>query len=47
MLKAYERPGFHPDDRDTDGLVAEWREKLFGPEGTLNDRLGGAGTAAA
>jgi predicted metal-dependent hydrolase len=47
MLKAYERPGFHPDDRDTDSLVAEWREKLFGAEGTLNDRLVGVDSAAA
>jgi predicted metal-dependent hydrolase len=45
MLKAYERPGFHPDDRNTDALVAEWREKLFGPEGRLNDRLAGADAA--
>ena len=41
MLKAYERPGFHPDDRDTDDLVAEWRDKLFGTEGSLNDLLVG------
>lgn len=41
MLKAYERKGFHPDDRDTDALVAEWRERLFGEHGTLNDRLAG------
>ncbi len=47
MLKAYERPGFHPSDRDTDALVAEWREKLFGPDGTLNDRLVGSDSAAA
>lgn len=38
-LKAYERPGFHPDDRDTTTLVAEWRERLFGAEGELNDKL--------
>lgn len=47
MLKAYERPGFHPDDRNTDALVAEWREKLFGSEGTLNDRLVGVDSTAA
>jgi len=41
MLKAYERRGFHPNDRDTSALVAEWREKLFGAEGSLNDRLAG------
>jgi len=39
QLKDYDRPDFHPDDRDTDGLVEEWREKLFGAEGTLNDKL--------
>ena len=41
MLKAYERKGFHPDDRNTDELIAIWREKLFGPEGTLSDKLAG------
>lgn len=35
----YDRPDFHPDDHDTRELVAEWRERLFGPDGTLNDRL--------
>ncbi|MCC6226108.1 MAG: metal-dependent hydrolase [Microthrixaceae bacterium] len=25
---SYLRPGFHPDDTDTDALVAEWRERL-------------------
>jgi predicted metal-dependent hydrolase len=44
-LKDYDRPGFHPDDRDTDELVARWREELFGAEGTLNDKLAG-GVAA-
>ena len=39
QLKEYDRPNFHPDDRDTDGLVEEWREKLFGADGTLNDKL--------
>ncbi len=45
QLKDYNRPDFHPDDRDTTGLVAEWSEKLFGADGTLNDKLAGA-TAA-
>ena len=27
-LLRYLRPGFHPDDTDTDHLVAEWRERL-------------------
>lgn len=39
QLKQYEQPGFHPDDRDTSQLVEEWRERLFGPEGTLKQRL--------
>jgi predicted metal-dependent hydrolase len=46
QLKDYDRPDFHPDDRDTDGLLAEWRERLFGAEGTLNDKLVGATSAA-
>ena len=28
----------HPDDRDTDALLARWRETLFGADGALNDR---------
>jgi predicted metal-dependent hydrolase len=39
QLKSYERRGFHPDDRDTTDLITEWREKLFGEHGTLNDKL--------
>jgi predicted metal-dependent hydrolase len=39
QLKDYDRPDFHPDDRDTTELVARWRESLFGEEGTLNDKL--------
>lgn len=39
QLRDYNRPDFHPDDQDTDALVAEWREKLFGSEGALNDLL--------
>lgn len=31
----YFRPAFHPDDRDTTALLAGWRERLFGPAGTL------------
>jgi predicted metal-dependent hydrolase len=38
-LKDYNRPDFHPDDRDTTALVAQWREELFGAEGRLNDLL--------
>lgn len=36
-LKEYDRADFHPDDIDTDGLVREWRERLFGDAGSLND----------
>jgi predicted metal-dependent hydrolase len=44
QLGEYTRPGFHPDDRDTSALVAQWRDELFGDDGSLNDKL--AGTAA-
>jgi uncharacterized protein len=47
QLKEYNRPGFHPDDRDTAGLVERWRAELFGEQGTLNDKLTGAGAGAA
>src|SRR4051812_24029679 len=39
QLRDYDRPDFHPDDRDTTRLVTEWRETLFGERGTLNDKL--------
>jgi hypothetical protein len=42
QLREYNRPGFHPDDRDTNGLVDHWRDELFGEAGTLNDKLAGA-----
>ena len=45
QLKEYERPNFHPDDRDTTELVERWRTELFGEQGTLNDKL--VGSAAA
>ena len=44
QLKDYNRPDFHPDDRDTTALVEQWQEELFGANGTLNDKLA---TAAA
>jgi len=43
QLRDYDRPDFHPDDRDTDHLVVTFREQLFGAVGSLNDKL----TAAA
>jgi predicted metal-dependent hydrolase len=42
QLRDYDRPDFHPDDRDTTELVARWRSELFGDQGTLNDKLVGA-----
>jgi predicted metal-dependent hydrolase len=39
QLRDYNRPDFHPDDRDTTELVAKWRNELFGAQGTLNDKL--------
>ena len=35
------RPDFHPNDHDTKALVTEWREKLFGADGELNELLKG------
>lgn len=34
----YFRPRFHPNDRDTDALLARWRDALFGADGALVDR---------
>lgn len=43
QLGDYNRPDFHPDDRDTSILVQQWRTDLFGEHGTLRDKLvGGA-----
>lgn len=44
QLEEYDRPGFHPNDRDTTELVERWRDQLFGDHGTLNHLLA---TAAA
>jgi uncharacterized protein len=35
QLFQYHQRGFHPTDRDTTALLAEWRETLFGPGGEL------------
>ena len=40
-LLEYHRPGFHPDDRDTEDLLARWRDVLFGEAGSLNTYLAG------
>jgi predicted metal-dependent hydrolase len=42
QLKDYNRTGFHPDDSDTTELVETWRQRLFGEQGSLNDKLIGA-----
>jgi predicted metal-dependent hydrolase len=46
QLRDYDRPDFHPDDRDTTELVERWREELFGPSGSMNDKLTGGHSAA-
>ncbi len=38
-ITAYYRRDFHPDDFDNVALTAEWREKLFGPKGTIAAQL--------
>ncbi|MBE5459774.1 metal-dependent hydrolase [Mycobacteroides abscessus] len=40
-IAEYMRPGFHPDDIDTEELLHEWQGILFGADGELNDRLPG------
>jgi predicted metal-dependent hydrolase len=35
----YTRRGFHPNDRDTSELIAQWRARLFGSDGQLTDLL--------
>lgn len=39
ILAQYHRPGFHPNDRDTRQLIAEWRQALFGRDGQLTELL--------
>ncbi|MND03312.1 hypothetical protein D3C83_230770 [compost metagenome] len=36
---AYFRPSFHPNDRDTDALLRDWRDRLFGESGELRGQL--------
>jgi predicted metal-dependent hydrolase len=36
---AYFKPGFHPNDRDTNALLSRWRDQLFGSGGALEARL--------
>ncbi|BEK93577.1 metal-dependent hydrolase [Nocardia seriolae] len=39
-MRPYMRPGFHPDDIDTNALLEQWRQELFGADGELLDRIG-------
>ena len=40
ILAQYHRPGFHPNDRDTRQLIADWRQALFSREdGQLTEVL--------
>jgi predicted metal-dependent hydrolase len=36
---AYFKPGFHPNERDTNELLRKWETQLFGATGQLRDRL--------
>ncbi|BBY55265.1 metal-dependent hydrolase [Mycobacterium koreense] len=38
-LARYLKPGFHPDDIDTDDLLERWQAELFGTDGQLVDHL--------
>ncbi|HEY0904609.1 MAG TPA: metal-dependent hydrolase [Marmoricola sp.] len=38
-VRAYSKPGFHPDDVDSSALLDRWTRELFGPEGRLADHL--------
>ncbi len=40
-LRAYNQPGFHPSDHDATELLETWRERLFGADGALSDRMAG------
>ncbi|HUC37937.1 MAG TPA: metal-dependent hydrolase [Acidimicrobiales bacterium] len=42
QLREYDRPGFHPDDRDTTELIDRWRAELFGDGGALENQLAGS-----
>jgi len=38
-LRAYSKPGFHPDDVDATALLEKWKAELFGAKGSLVDHL--------
>ena len=40
-IRDYNRPDFHPSDHDATELLEVWRERLFGDDGALVDRLAG------
>jgi len=39
MLAQYHQRGFHPKDRNTEQLISEWRQALFGSNGELTEVL--------
>jgi hypothetical protein len=39
QLFQYHQRNFHPNDRDTTAMIAEWRSTLFGADGELTDLL--------
>ena len=39
QLLEYTHSGFHPNDRDTSELIAQWRATLFGSDGKLTELL--------
>lgn len=39
QLFQYHRKGFHPNDRDTEQLIATWRDNLFGSQGELRELI--------
>jgi predicted metal-dependent hydrolase len=38
-IRAYTKPGFHPDDTDNSALLEHWTAALFGEHGSLADHL--------
>lgn len=36
---AYFKPSFHPNERDTNALLRDWQQQLFGDAGQLRDRI--------
>ncbi|SKH64117.1 metal-dependent hydrolase [Mycobacteroides abscessus] len=38
-IRAYNRPGFHPDEFDNTDLLERWNAELFGEQGQLADHL--------